>query len=196
MKPKFIGIGGGTGAGKSTVCMALQDKYPDTIGVIQLDDYFKPEEDVPRLEGMEKWDHPDSLFLDKLYADLCALSDGRSVTVNTKNTRLNPDYASTEKRIPVVFDPKQLMLVEGYLVFHDERIRKLFTTTIWLEAPHAIRYARRVHFKDAEYEKRVLIPMQREFAEPTKRFAAHVIDTSGTSTADIVANVEQIILSL
>ena len=50
MKPIFIGIAGGTGAGKSTLCTALMDKYPDKIGLIQLDDYFKPSAQVQKFE--------------------------------------------------------------------------------------------------------------------------------------------------
>src|SRR3989344_4640189 len=103
MKPIFIGIAGGTGAGKSTLCTALMDKYPDKIGLIQLDDYFKPESEVPKLEGHVNWDHPNALFLDKLANDLAQLSEGRSVIINTKNERINPKYKKTDKRIPVKF---------------------------------------------------------------------------------------------
>lgn len=196
MKPIFIGIAGGTGAGKSTLCTALIDKYPDKIGLIQLDDYFKPETEVPALKGRANWDHPDALFLDKLANDLTQLSEGKSVIINTKNERLNPEYKKTDKRIPVEFQPKPIMLVEGYLVLYDERIRKLLAASIWLDVDHETRWARRVHFKYPEYEEKILLPMHEEFAEPTKKYASYVIDVSHLSKGQALKKAEDIVKNL
>lgn len=196
MKPIFIGIAGGSGAGKSTVCTALIDKYPEKIGLIQLDDYFKPEADVPTVGALTNWDHPDSIYLDKLAADLEQLSEGKTVTIMTKSARLNPDWEKTHKRIPVPFAPKPIMLVEGYLIFYNENIRKQFTTMIWLDVPHDVRWARRVHFKFPEYEEKVLIPMHEKYVEPTKQFAQHVIDTSELDKGGVLIAVEKIALDL
>ena len=193
MKTIFIGIAGGTGAGKSTLCSALMDKYPEKVGLIQLDDYFKPSTEVPKFAEHENWDHPDALYLDKLAKDLSDLSKGKSIIINTKNERLNPEYRKTEKRIPVKFQPMQTILVEGYLVLLDEQIRKFLSTSIWLEADHALRYRRRVHFKYPEYEKEVLLPMHKQFAEPTKHYAEHIIDVSDLSQEQIVEKVENIL---
>lgn len=193
MKPVFIGIAGGTGAGKSTLCSALMDKYPDKIGLIQLDDYFKPSDQVPKFKEHTNWDHPDALFLDKLAKDLAELSQGKSVVINTKNERLNPDYKRTDKRIPVEFQPKPIMLVEGYLVLRDERVREFLSNSIWLDIDHETRWARRVHFKYPEYEEKVLRPMHKQFAEPTKQYAAHIIDVSDLTKEQVLEKVDEII---
>lgn len=193
MKPVFIGIAGGTGAGKSRLCTALVDTYPDKIGLVQLDDYFKPSELVPEFEGHKNWDHPGALFIGKLAHDLAELSQGKSVFINTKNERLNPDYKKTGKRIPVEFQSKPVMLVEGYLVLFDERVRKLLTTSIWLDIEHETRWARRVHFKYPEYEEKVLLPMHKQFAEPTKQYAAHVINVSGLSKGQVLSEAGKIV---
>lgn len=195
MKPIFIGIAGGTGSGKSTLCAALQDKYPDKIGLIQLDDYFKPLADVPKLEGHINWDHPDALYLDKLAKDLSELSEGYAVIISTKNERLNPEYKKTDKRIPVEFRPKPIMLVDGYLVLWDEQIRRFLNTSIWLDVDHDIRWARRVHFKYPEYEEKVLKPMYKQYAEPTKQYAEHVIDVSALSKEQVLEKAENVIIS-
>jgi len=193
MKPIFIGIAGGTGAGKSTLCIALQDKYPDKIGLIQLDDYFKPSAEVPKIDGIENWDSSESLYLEKLARDLAKLSQGHPAVINTKNARLNPEYTRTEKRIPVEFQPKPIMLVEGYLTLYDERVRKFLNTTIWLETDHDTRWARRVHFKNSEYEEKVLKPMHKKFVEPTKQYAEHIIDVSNLSKEEVFSQVENIL---
>lgn len=194
MKPIFVGIAGGTGAGKSTLCTALMDKYPDKVGLIQLDDYFKPSAEVPKYEGHTNWDHPDALFLEKLANDLSELSQGKSVVINTKNERLNPDYKKTDKRIPVEFQSKPIMLVEGYLVLFNERVREQLTTSIWLDVDHETRWKRRVHFKYPEYEKKVLLPMHKQFAEPTKQYAAHVVDVSNLQKEQVLTEVEKILM--
>lgn len=193
MKPIFIGIAGGTGAGKSTLCTALIDKYPDRIGLIQLDDYFKPSVQVPKFEGHTNWDHPEALFLDKLANDLAELSQEKSVVINTKNERLNPDYKTTDKRILVDFKPKPIMLVEGHLVLYDERIRKFFTASIWFDVEHKTRWARRVHFKHPEYEEKVLLPMHKKFVEPSKQYAAYIIDVSDLPKEQVLEKSEKII---
>ncbi len=196
MEPVFIAIAGGTGAGKSTLCAALQEKYPDLIGLIQLDDYFKPSSEVPKIGDLSNWDHPDSLYLDKLAHDLEELSKGKPVIINTKNEKLNPEYRRTDKRIPVEFKPKPIMLVEGYLVLFDERMRRLFKTSIWLDVDHDTRWARRVHFKYPEYEEKILLPMHKQFVEPTRKYAGHVIDVSRLTPEEVLERVEKIIFTI
>lgn len=193
MKTIFIGIAGGTGAGKSTLSNSLKNKYSDKIELIQLDDYFKSSNDKPKVGDIVNSDHPDSLYFDKLVNDLTELAQGRSVIINTKNEYLNPEYKETKKRIPVKFYSKRIILIEGFLVFHDERIRKLLSTSIWLDVDHDTRWARRVHFKNSEYEEKVLKPMHEQFAEPTKKFAEYIIDVSDLSSEQVLEKVEKII---
>lgn len=113
MKPIFVAIAGGTGAGKSTLCTALIKKYPDKIGLVQLDDYFKPKAEAPLMDEIVNLDHPESLYLDKLARDLSELAKDHSVVINTKNDQLNPGYENTKQRIPIRFHPKPIILVEG-----------------------------------------------------------------------------------
>lgn len=193
MIPRFIGIAGGTGAGKSALCTSLQKKYPDRIGLIQLDDYFKPSLDVPRLGDHTNWDHPNSLYLDQLESDLRLLSQGTAVLINTKNEFLNPAYTKKEKRIPVLFSPKPIMLVEGYLVLYKKEIRDMLTTSIWLDVDHTTRWERRVHFKYPEYESEVVVPMHEKFVLPTKKYAQHILNVSPL-TADEVLKEAEIVL--
>ena len=131
--------------------------------------------------------------MEKLARDLVELSQGHPVVINTKNAQLNPEYVKTDKRIPVEFHPKPIMLVEGYLTLYDERVRKLLNTSIWLDTDHDTRWARRVHFKNPEYEEKVLKPMHKKFVEPTKQYAEHVIDVSNLSKEEVFSQVENIL---
>ncbi|MCA9352005.1 hypothetical protein KC866_01255 [Patescibacteria group bacterium] len=193
MKPIFIGIAGASGAGKSTLCTYLQEKYPDQIGLIQLDDYFKKQIDVPKYKGHDNWDSPDALRLDQLYQDLLSFQKGESVMVWTKNEKLNPDYKKTDKRIEIEFQPKPVMLVEGYLVLHDERIRNLFETSIFLDIDQRMSWKRRVHFKNDAYFEEVILPMNTQYVIPTKQLAEHVIDVSNLSKKEVFQKAEEIL---
>ena len=196
MKTIFIGITGGTGAGKSTLCNALKRKYPEKIELIQLDDYFKPLADKPKVGDIVNSDHPEALYLSKLADDLVKFARGESVTINTKNEYLNPAFEKTKERIPFEFHPTPIMLVEGFLVLYDERVRNLLTTSIWLEVNHATRWSRRVHFKNKEYEEKVLIPMHQQYVEPTKQYAEYIIDVSNLTKEEVLEKVEGILLKV
>ncbi|MFA6300900.1 MAG: hypothetical protein WC609_00950 [Candidatus Paceibacterota bacterium] len=193
MEVKFIGITGGSGAGKSTLCNALKNKYPDRIELIQLDDYFKPSAERPKIGDISNFDHPEALYLDKLAEDLGKLKKGKSIFIKTKNEYLNPEFGKTKEKILAEFYPKPIILVEGFLVLYDEQIRKLLNTSIWLDVGHETRWSRRVHFKDEEYEKKVLIPMHNKYTEPTKQYAEHIIDVSALDREQVLEKVEKII---
>ena len=193
MKSLFVGITGGSGSGKSTLSNALKNKYPDRIELIQLDDYFKPKSEQPKVGDIINHDHPSSLYFEKLVNDLIKLSQGESIIIDTKNEFINPEYEKTKKKVPFKFYPRPIILVEGFLLLTDERIRKLLTTSIYLDAGHEKRWSRRVHFKDDEYKKKVLIPMHDQFIEPTKKYADHVINVSDITKEQVLEKVEKII---
>jgi uridine kinase len=68
------------------------NKYPEQIGLIQLDDYFEKKELIPKYNGFNNWDHPGALRFNQLHQDLLDFQKGKSVKIWTKNERLNPDY--------------------------------------------------------------------------------------------------------
>ena len=197
MKIKVIGITGGSGAGKSTLCNTLKHKYPDQIQLIQLDDYFKPKEERPKVGDIVNSDHPDSLYLDQLAEDLKLLIANQSVIIHTKNEYLNPDWEKTKIKMPVTFHPKPIILVEGFLLLHNEKVRNLLDTSIFLDVEHDKRWERRVHLsnKNKEYEEKVIIPMHNQYIEPTKKYADHVIDISNLTKEDVLKEAENIIFS-
>lgn len=191
MEPVLSGITGGSGVGKSTVCFALKDKYPDQIAVLQLDDYYKPETSVLRLNGYANWEHPKAFFFDRFIDDLECLKHGKSVIVQTKNERYNPEFPRTQRRIAAELAPRPIVLVEGFLVLSVPQVRTLLDATFWLDASHDIRWARQIHFRDAAYEARVLRPMHQAHVEPTKQWADWVLDVTELPSSQVVEKVEQ-----
>jgi len=181
------------GAGKSTLWTSLLNKYPNQIGLIQLDDYFKKKELIPQYNGFNNWDHPEALHLDQLYQDLLHFQQGKSVWIDTKNELLNPKFKETKKHISVEFSPKPIMLVEGYLVLHDSKIRKLFETSIWLDIDQTKSWERRTHFKKDGYLEKVMLPMNEKFVKPSKQYAEHIIDVTDMKKEIVFEQVENIL---
>ena len=196
MKPIFIGITGGSGAGKSTLGYCLKNKYPNIIELIHLDDYFKPLVDRPKVRNLVNSDHPKALYFDKIVADLIKLSQNKSVIIKTKNEYLNPEYQKNRVKIPFKFYPKKIILVEGFVLLYDEIIRKILTTSIFLDMEHEPRWARRVTLsnKNKEYEEKVIIPMHKKYVEPTKKYAEYIINVSNLSKEQVLEKVEKIIM--
>lgn len=187
---QILGIAGGSGAGKSTVSHALIDKKPDTFNVINLDDYHKRRDDknLPMLDGMINWDHPDIILWDDLIADVTKLRDGQTITIETKSSHFNPNYAIHRQRIERTVTPPKILIVEGYLALYNPDLLKLFDKTFYLDIDHEARMARRdknrLIARD-DYTEKILIPMHEKYVEPTKSKAELVIDVTNMSVKDI-----------
>ncbi len=192
MSPKFVGIAGGTGAGKSTVCISLIEAFPEQIGLVHLDDYFNKREVVPVVDGMVNWDHPGAINFQKLIDDLEELRAGRAITIMTKSEKYNPRYKEIGK-IALAIEPKPIVLVEGYLALWDRTLRNSYSTSFFLDVPHDIRIHRRTKFVDQRYFDRVLVPMHEKFVETTKRFASHVIDVGTRPVEQVFAELRKIV---
>lgn len=106
---------------------------------------------------------------------------------------MNPNYEETKIKIPFKFQPKPIILVEGFLLLNNEEIRKILDESIYLDIEHDTRWERRVHFKNKEYEKKVIIPMHEKHIEPTKKYASHIINVSNLSKEQVLEKVEEII---
>lgn len=195
MNPVFVGLAGGSGAGKSTVAFALVDKHPENITIVHLDDYHKKRESLPLMNGVPNWDHPDAINFEQLVSDLQTLKGGNPIIVRTKNERFNP-RAKEIGRLPMEIVPKPIIILEGYLALYNPEVRKLLDCKIFLDAPHDIRVKRRTKLLTPSYNEEILAPMHEQYVEPTKQYADYVIDVAPLSKEQLIAKVEQIVLKL
>ncbi len=190
MKPKLVGIAGGSGAGKSTVCYELLDSHPDLFEVINLDDYHKKktEPDLPMIDGRINWDHPDIITWEKLLADIGTLLSGNEVVIETWSHRSNPDYAQHRTMIPRTIKPAPIMLLEGYLALYNDELNTKYARKYYLELDDTTRNSRRGKNGLAGgegYVESVVLPMHRQYVEPTKTKADKVLDVSQMSVSDV-----------
>lgn len=176
---KIVGIAGGSGSGKTTLAIGLYKKYPDKIALMHLDDYFVEPEDAPIVNGTINWDDPATIRFDDLYRDIVSLMHGKAVTVMTKSELYNPEYdPNLRNKIPHTIEPTSVILVEGYLTFHDMHVRELMARKIYLDIPIEESLKRRTKDGDKEYVQKILIPMHEQYIEPTKKYADFVVDAA------------------
>jgi uridine kinase len=192
MKPLLIGIAGGTGSGKTTVSRKIAAGLPpDSSQTIEHDSYYHDRSDLPHEErALLNFDHPDSLDNQLLYEHLRVLREGRAVDVPVYDFK-------THARLPQQrrVQPAPVIIVEGILVFVEERVRSLLDMKIFVDTDADIRVMRRIR-RDMESRGRTfqqvreqyyktVRPMHLQFVEPSKRYADIIVPRGGHNTVAI-----------
>ena len=192
--PMLIGIAGGTGSGKSTFANRLLALFPNEITVISYDNYYKPQDHLEFEERIKtNYDCPDALDTDLLVKHLRALQDGESVDIPNYDFKLH-----TRKAEMTRLDPSPVIIVDGILTFHDERLREMFDIKIFTDADADERILRRLRRDVRERGRDIdgvisqylgtVKPMHGIYVEPTKKYADIIINGGKNKTAlDIVA---------
>ena len=192
--PMLIGIAGGTGSGKSTFAERLLALFPNEITVISYDNYYKPQDHLSFEERTKtNYDCPDALDTDLLVKHLRFLQSGEAVDVPNYDFKLHTRKAEYSRLVP-----SPVIIVDGILTFHDERLREMFDIKIYTDADADERILRRLR-RDVNERGRdidgvisqylgTVKPMHGIYVEPTKKYADIIINGGKNKTAlDIVA---------
>ena len=192
MKPFLIGIAGGTGSGKTSVARRIYESlHVESAVFLDYDAYYKELGHLP-LEERERinFDHPDSLDTELFIHHLQRLIDGLPIE--------KPVYDFTRHtRAPqtVRVDPRDVVLVDGILLFADATLREMFDLKIFVDTEADVRFIRRLKRDLSERGRsldsiidqylKTVRPMHFEFVEPTKRYADVILPRGGQNTAGI-----------
>ncbi|MBL87804.1 MAG: uridine kinase [Winogradskyella sp.] len=194
----IIGIGGGTGCGKTTVVNTILKELPEgEVGVISQDSYYK---DTSHLSFEERvkinFDHPRSIDFELLEQHLKELKEGKSVN--------QPVYSFVKHNRTgdvIVTQPRKVMIVEGILILSHPEIRELFDIKIFVHADSDERLIRRLKRDITERGRDIdevltryqttLKPMHQQFIEPMKEYADIIIPNNkyNTVAVDIVKTI-------
>ncbi len=134
MQPFVVLMGGGTASGKTSIVKALA-KRRDVVLVLSHDRYYLDVEDPLTHD----YDHPKALDTARLVADLAELRSGRTASLPVYDFKTHRRRTEEEQ-----VDPKPLIIVEGILVLHEERLRSLADLTVYVHADPDLRLARRL----------------------------------------------------
>ena len=194
----IIGIGGGTGSGKTTIVNQIIKELPKgRVTVISQDSYYK---DLSHLTTKERtkvnFDHPDAIDFKLL---------GKHLKLLKENTFIEqPVYSFIEHnrtQETIHTTPKKVILVEGILLFTNPTIRALLDIKVFVHADDDERLIRRLKRDTTERGRDVnevltryqttLKPMHKQFIEPTASFADIIIPNNKHNKAplDIVRTI-------
>lgn len=192
MKPFVIGIAGGTGSGKTTVARRIYDSlHLDSAVFLDQDSYYRRLDHLPLEERRRvNFDHPDSLDNDLLVDHLRRLIAREPVEKPVYDFVAHTRAPHTQRVVP-----RDVILVEGILLFVEPRIRDLIDLKIFVDTEADVRFIRRMR-RDLELRGRTVEsiveqylgtvrPMHFEFVEPTKRYADVIIPRGGNNTPGI-----------
>jgi uridine kinase len=182
----IIGICGGTGSGKTTVARKIFESIGEaSVIYLQQDSYYRNLSDMP-LDSRHRanFDHPDALDNELLLNHLEALKAGQFID------RPVYDFVThTRKSERVHILPLPVIIVEGILVFFDDRMRRLMDLKIFVDCDADIRFIRRMERDLRERGRSVesvteqyvttVRPMHLQFVEPSKRYADIILPEGG-----------------
>jgi len=191
MRPRsiFIGIVGPSGAGKSSLCKILERKSR-LFEHIKLDDYFKSPKTFPKKFGFRNWELPSNLKFNKLLSDLKKLKAGK--TVKTK------DFPKRKggKSKPITLLSKKYILVEGFMLFKDKKVRDFLDVKIYLNLPkNMIIKRRKIRFGQEhlnDYDMKVAIPEFLKYGAMQKKYADYIINAN-RKQKEVIGEVRKII---
>lgn len=183
----IIGISGPSASGKS--CLAnniVNELGSNQVVVITEDSYYKDQSHMPFEERLKtNYDHPDAFEHELLAKHLADLQDGKNIEV--------PIYDFTQhirrKETRHISNQYRIVVLEGILLFVEEKIRNMMDIRIFMDAPLDICLLRRVRRDIIERERTIdsvltqyentVRPMYLQFIEPSKRYADIIVPRGG-----------------
>lgn len=176
--PFILGVAGGSGSGKTHFAKALRKELgePQCELVYQDNFYIDQSSRFDHDGGSVNFDHPDSIDFTFLAHCLNELKMGSPTKIPTY------DFVThSRKSETILIYPKPVVIVDGILIFHSEKVRALFDDMVFFDTPEALRFSRRLE-RDVKERGRTaegvrqqfmkqVKPMHDEFVEPSKIFA-------------------------
>ncbi|HEV8052958.1 MAG TPA: uridine kinase, partial [Parachlamydiaceae bacterium] len=189
--PLIIGISGGTGSGKTTLAKKIKTSLVPNVVLIEQDCYYKDLSHLPQDERAKtNFDHPGSIDFECLRQDIQTLKKGFPIQ--------KPIYSfSTHTRTHGTTEiaSADIIIVEGILIFSEERMRDLFDLKIYVQTDDDVRILRRIqrdiHERGRDFESvyeqyiSTVKPMHNQFVEPSKQYADVIIPGAADTSAAV-----------
>jgi uridine kinase len=187
MEIRIIGVGGGTGSGKSTFADNLKQRLSEyqSVDIISLDSYYLDRSNIP-IEERESinYDHPEALDFDLFGHHLLKIKNNEPIEIPIYDFKSHVRLTNTR-----TFAAAPIIIVEGILIYHCEHIRNCFDYKIFIDVPQDLRLLRRLN-RDMLERGRTLESivsqylnsvreMDVKFVMPTKSFADFIVPYGG-----------------
>ena len=182
----IVGIGGGTGAGKTTLARGIAERVGAGRAVIIFQDsYYLDRSDMPLSERRKvNFDHPDAFDMELLISQMEQLKSGQPIEQPVYDYRVHTRSPETR-----TIEPTDFVVLEGILVLHPPRLRRLMDLRVYVDAPDDVRFIRRLQRDMRERDRTVdevieqyydtVKPMYMKFVEPTRVHADMIVSGEG-----------------
>jgi len=196
----IIGIGGGTGSGKTSLARRIAKHFdPEQVAIVEQDSYYLDRSDMPLSERRKaNFDHPDAFDMELLVWQMGRLKSGEVVEQPIYCCRTHTRTSRTR-----TVEPCAVVMLEGILVLHPPELRGLMDVKIYVDTPDDVRFIRRLQRDMRERGRSVkevieqyydtVRPMHLKFVEPTRESADLVMCGVGDQAAaiqDLIAQIE------
>ena len=183
-----IGIAGGTGSGKTTLMDNIIERFRDVVTVLSHDNYYKRRDDLTYEQRcLINYDEPDALETDLMAMHLDELRHGRAIDCPVYDFTQHNRSSETVRIVP-----KNVIIVEGILIFENKPLRDLMDIKIFVDTDADVRLCRRI-LRDVTQRGRTLEsvltqyqdtvkPMHEKYVEPSKKYADIVVPEGGRNT--------------
>ncbi|TVQ64569.1 MAG: uridine kinase [Balneolaceae bacterium] len=186
MRPIILGVGGGSGSGKTTVVNKIVSAIgKQNILLIEHDSYYRDLSHLPFNERKKQnFDHPSSLETELLIRHLDALKNGYKIDIPVYDF---VNHVRSDQTIPA--SSKNIILLDGILIFSEINLRKRMDIKLFVDTDDDVRLLRRlkrdINERGRDFDgvldqyERYVRPMHLEFVEPSKRYADIIIPLGG-----------------
>ena len=180
-----IGIAGGTGSGKTTLMKNIIDRFGGVVTVLSHDNYYKRHDEMPYEERCKlNYDEPAAFDTSLMVYHLDQLRHGYPVECPVYDFTVHNRSGET-----IHVAPKNVIIVEGILIFENEALRDLMDIKIFVDTDADVRLCRRIK-RDVEKRGRTLEsvlpqyqdtvkPIHEKYVEPSKKYADLVVPEGG-----------------
>ena len=193
-----IGIAGGTGSGKTTLMKRLVERFGDVVSVLSHDNYYCRLDHLAFEERCKvNYDEPKALETDLMARHLSLLRQGQAIDCPVY------DFSQHNRSDQTVrIEPRQVIIVEGILIFENKPLRDLMDIRIFVDTDADIRLCRRIK-RDVnkrgrsmesviEQYQTTVKPMHEKYVEPSKRYAHIVVPEGGKNMVALEMIMERI----
>ncbi|KAK9447894.1 P-loop containing nucleoside triphosphate hydrolase protein [Limtongia smithiae] len=156
-----VGVSGPSSSGKSTLTRLMRDVLPRATTtpprralILYEDDFYKPEVDIPVVDGVQDWDCPEAIDYAGLRAAVAHVRACGTVSAaveeqskEDRNELGKPPLETAAARAlatrilgdgaGAVLEETLVCLVDGFLLFNDPELVKLLDVKLLLRAPYA-----------------------------------------------------------
>ena len=192
LQPVVIGIAGGSGSGKTTVALRVQERFPQrTVEIIHHDSYYH---DHPNLDARARaainYDHPAAFETSLLVQHLDELRTGETIERPVYDYATHRRSGQTE-----LVHPAEIVFVEGILVLENPDLRARMDIRLFVDVDSDERFIRRLGRDINERGRSIesvieqyrdtVRPMHQQFVAPSKRYAHVIIPEGGHNVVAI-----------